>query len=607
MSSTVHIQNNWVGGAGVLGPVTSWGTSFYAYDSVTYNIEKQVCPFADSIDYSAWTRHTVDTSSDIICHSIWPADFDNDGDIDLAGWQGGGNLLVFYRNDGNGTFTKMNSYPVMGASDWGFLSGADLNKDSLVDVVLPSGVASMNPPTGVVWYRNNGNFNFTRIVIDSSAFMCPYFCVETGDINKDGNIDVLASEALSTKIDIYLNNGTGSFSKTGSISDRAWRLRLDDLNGDGANDLIVVPYMSSSGIEVYLNNGSGSFSLATTLSGTPAADGMWSRDFDNDGIVDILGTNSDASNDKIYWFKNNGTGASYTRNTVYSAGGDNYFGDGAYAEDMDMDGLPDVVSGFHELGFLRQVNSTTFTPYTIDNYNPISSETHWLMPIKMKSGCIGGGLDIVVCRVGAFLWYENNMVKSYSTGWLESSILQLNGITKSPLWFGWETCLPETSLIAFYWRGDSVPGNITSQTWQGPIYAVNEIDSIQLPLNPCISLFQYKAQFLRASSTVDAPVLYKVWMSDTSCIAGVEESAKIGQQLKLQAIDGNILLTVNAPIEKATLSLYNIAGTLVQTVYSGKLAVKDYTFTPQLSAKGVYLAVLKWTGGTKTAKIVKYK
>lgn len=608
LTATVHIQDNWVGGAGVQGPVTDWGTSFYACDSVTYNIEDQVCPFADSVDYNAWTCYTVDTSSGIICHSVWPADFDNDGDIDLAGWQGGNNLLVFYRNDGGGTFTEMNSYPVMGMSEWGFLSGADLNHDSLIDVVVPSGVVNSGmPPTGLVWYRNNGGFNFTRIVIDSSTSICPFICVETGDVNNDGNIDILGGEGWSTQIDIFLNNGTGTFSKAGAISSGAWRLRLDDLNGNGIKDLIVVPRTSSAGIEVYLNNGSGSFTFTTTLSSTPAPDGMWSRDFDNDGDVDILGTNSDASNDRIYWFENNGTGASYISHTVYSAGGDNYFGDGAYAEDMDMDGLPDVVSGFHRLGFLRQVNPTTFTPYIIDDYNPISSATHWLMPIKEKSGCIGGGLDIVVCRIGAFLWYENNMVQSYSTGWLESSILQLNGQTKSPLWFGWETCLPESSLILFYWRGDSVLGNLTSQPWQGPIYAVNEIDSLELPLNPCISLFQYKAQFLRTTSVIDAPVLYKVWMSDTTCTAGIEENTPQRPQLALKTLNDNILLSVNAPIEKATLSLYNIAGNLIQTIYSGRLDAKTYTFTPQLSAKGVYLAVLKWDGGTKTAKIIKYR
>ncbi|MDD2890433.1 MAG: VCBS repeat-containing protein, partial [bacterium] len=127
--SVIHTQTDWVGGSGIQGPVSNWSTSFNSYDSVTYNVQGQVCPIASQVNYTSWTRHVIDSTYNIGCHSIWPADFDNDGDVDLAGWQGIGNLLVFYRNNGDGTFTKMSTYPVLGASDWGFLSGNDMDND----------------------------------------------------------------------------------------------------------------------------------------------------------------------------------------------------------------------------------------------------------------------------------------------------------------------------------------------------------------------------------------------------------------------------------------------------------------------------------------------
>jgi hypothetical protein len=138
----VHTQNDWVGGSSVLGPVTNWGTSFYyVSDSLTYTTQGEVHPLKGQINYSNWTSHIVESNANIGCHSIWPADFDGDGDIDLAGWIGKANQLAFYRND-NGVFTKMNTYATVAASDWGFLSGADFNGDGRQDVVVPAGFSN---------------------------------------------------------------------------------------------------------------------------------------------------------------------------------------------------------------------------------------------------------------------------------------------------------------------------------------------------------------------------------------------------------------------------------------------------------------------------------
>ncbi|MDD5528502.1 MAG: T9SS type A sorting domain-containing protein [bacterium] len=607
--SAIHIQTDWVGGDSIQGPVANWGTSFYSYDSVTYNIQGQVCPVASQVDYASWTRHVIDSTNKIGCHSIWPADFDNDGDIDLAGWQGAGNLLVFYRNNGDGTFTKMTTYPVLGASDWGFLSGNDMDNDGLLDVVVPGGTDDGgNNPTGLVWYKNNGSFNFTRTIIDSSGTINPYFCVETGDIDKDGDMDILAGCVMNMTTHIYTNNGSGVFSRTGTVSDKAWRLRLDDMDKDGDNDLLMVPFSAGSEISVWFNNGVGQFSKVTTLSGTDDADGVWSRDFDNDGDEDILGTRSNSSRDDFYWFENLGTGTTYTRHNVYSAAQDNSFGDGACAEDIDLDGKTDIISGYGEIGFFRQVNPDSFTTYKIDNYKPMGLATHWVIPAKLKPGCIGGGWDILVCRELAFLWYENKMIEAFSTGWLQSSILELDTANRSVQSFGWKACLPETSTIAFYWRGDSILSDLIAKPWEGPFYARNAEDSFDISVTPCHRYFQYKANFLKTTSTVDAPVLKEVWLRDTVCLAGgVEEKTITKNPIELRTTGNNVLLSSPVQIEKASLSIYNITGELVQTIYQGRVEAKNYTFTPQLKTKGIYLVVLKWNEGTKTAKLVKYR
>ncbi|MDD5529631.1 MAG: T9SS type A sorting domain-containing protein [bacterium] len=603
----VHTQNDWVGGSSVLGPVTNWGTSFYyVSDSLTYTTQGEIHPLKGQINYSNWVSHTIETNANIGCHSIWPADFDGDGDIDLAGWIGKANQLAFYRND-NGVFTKMNTYATVAASDWGFLSGADFNGDGRQDVVVPAGFSNtFTHQKGVKWYRNDGNFNFTPISIEPSSGTTSYARIDCqcDDIDNDGDVDLIVGTVYpwlgqpGEFLRIYKNNGSGTFSLFDSVAGNYWRSKLVDLNGDGYKDLMVGDPMTPRGIVIYFNNGTGKFNQVTSLvNGVDSIDGLGSRDFDNDGDQDIT-----ACSNRAYWFENNGTGTTYTRHTIY-AGSAAEFADGACSEDMDLDGKYDLVAGFTKLAWFRQIGPDNFTAYVLDDYSSISSSTHWVVPIKIKSGCIGGGWDIVVCRQGAFMWYANNMVSGFATGWLESSVLETASQQRSFMFFGWEACLPQPNTIAFYWRGDNVASNITSKAWEGPFYAAQEIDSIALPTSPCYRFFQYKAQLLKAT-VVDAPVLYKVWLSDTNCLGGGIAENPITLQTELKTIGNKVLLSVNKPIEKATLSVFNIAGELVQTIYNGKLEAKTYKFSPNLPTKGIYLVVLKSNTCTKTVKLI---
>ena len=56
-------QTNWMGGGGVQGPVTNWGTQYYTdNDSVTVANEGQVSLIATICDYStsSWVEHMID-------------------------------------------------------------------------------------------------------------------------------------------------------------------------------------------------------------------------------------------------------------------------------------------------------------------------------------------------------------------------------------------------------------------------------------------------------------------------------------------------------------------------------------------------------------------
>jgi hypothetical protein len=83
---------------------------------------------------------------------------------------------------------------------------ADLNGDGAIDVLS----ASENDDT-IAWYRNNGTGDFEsgKFVLTNTADGAR--SVFAADLNGDGAIDVLSASDLDDTIAWYRNNGTGGF------------------------------------------------------------------------------------------------------------------------------------------------------------------------------------------------------------------------------------------------------------------------------------------------------------------------------------------------------------------------------------------------------------
>ncbi|TPG65615.1 FG-GAP-like repeat-containing protein [Hymenobacter nivis] len=117
----------------------------------------------------------------------------------------------------------------------------------------------------------------------------------TGDVNGDGNLDILTANGGNGDVSIRLNNGDGtyndgfnSFFPSGNLA----RLALGDVDGDGDLDVLVTTYLrfsvSTSNILEYLNDGKGNFTAKDYIQLGASTSRLVLGDVDGDGDLDLL-------------------------------------------------------------------------------------------------------------------------------------------------------------------------------------------------------------------------------------------------------------------------------------------------------------------------------
>jgi hypothetical protein len=280
----------------------------------------------------------VATNATVAPEDLHAADLDADGAIDLLSASSGDDRVAWYVNtDGQGTFGPQQ---VIDAAALGAIAVAagDLNRDGDIDVIAAS--ASDNT---LAWHPNQGgSFDpMQKQVISSSESGAA--AVEVTDIDRDGTLDVLVGS--DTAVNWYRNDPPGTFgAATGVFSGLSTTAAVvaADIDGDGDDDVVS----ASSGDDTvawYENDAAvmGRFSGSRNVI-TTAADGasdVFAADLDRDGDIDVL--TASANDDTVAWYENDGAGA-FGAARILS---DGVAGASAVrAVDLDRDGDYDVVA-----------------------------------------------------------------------------------------------------------------------------------------------------------------------------------------------------------------------------------------------------------------------
>ena len=550
-------QSDWHSGAGLSDTTDEWGERYFSGGGINDAVVPLML-LADptSYDYTNWTSHTIDNSTEIGTFNwcVRPAEINGDGYIDIVA-----NIsddtettgrVVWYEGPASGwTYTRhdIHTYTPVDACAGSY--PADIDNDGDIDVVAGDNL-------GLYWFENDGTgggWTQHNIYTTTSAeYHAWYYDVE--DADGDGWKDVLVTEiegdaffGYSAYTTLYWNSSAGPdyFDGTyilidnfGTGEGQFWRALFFD--PDPTDGLLDIAYEKVSvdffgfdedSLIVKVQNPARTFTpvyshrldCAPDIVGNPTAghDGLWNNDFDGDGDEDLVVGAFEAGNG-FFFLVQSDPGDVFSYHFLFNDPSIAYM-DGAIMFDMDGDGMQDVVGVFDSLAYWRRTGTgyTDFALYHIDN---IANWSHWVYPYNMDRGICSGDADIdaIITEDDNIIIYENQMFSYVTTGSLYSAILgiPLPSDTCVVCSLYWEGCqIPEYTISIAARVGESV-SDCQSASWgtvsNNPYHETGYdhgwyAGAIHTPVDTI--WVQYYINFNRSGGTVDlSPLIDSVWV-----------------------------------------------------------------------------------------------
>ncbi|MEO0787343.1 MAG: CRTAC1 family protein [Bacteroidota bacterium] len=358
-------------------------------------------------------------------------DFNRDGLDDLTFTTDAGVQVLFFRNNGNGTFTQLSL--INNTLETKDATWVDYDNDGDRDLF----VTAFEGPDRL--YQNQGNMNMVDVTSTALPGMGSLKSMGAvwGDYDRDGWLDLYICHyyfsGSNLENDLYRNQGNGTFVKVTSSTpaNNGIKLTFDaafvDLDEDGWQDLYVVNDKYSTANGLYMNT-NGSFQAAPSQGADVAIDAMnaGGADFDDDGDFDLYVSNCVLGNELL---NNDGSAfffnqAPQTATEVFrGCWGSNFFD---YDLDTDQDLYVSVQSSPTGIGNPNAmlVNLSEIGTYVFQEPFQFSGGLAGEDHASSYGNAIGdlnndGLLDIAVVNVGGedfFVW-ENQ--ETTSNNWLK--------------------------------------------------------------------------------------------------------------------------------------------------------------------------------------------
>lgn len=281
-------------------------------------------------------------------------DIDGDGDDDLIESNLNTGEMAVRRSNGNGTFTSSQTLD-LGGEATNSLKLSDINRDGHLDILVGT------QDSYVSMYLNTGNGTFASRITTDFGEVSTSFNFDTGDLNGDGNMDLVVSNDINANTYVKLGNGNGTFGSATQIAD-ILNPKLGDVNNDGILD-IVGSGNAGTVIRTQLGIGNGTFQTYTDKT----ANGSYYinlQDVNGDGNLDVIGGDSALNPGFIELSLGNGNGTYTFAKTLALVG---QYGVSANGADFNNDGFLDLFSGSNGTSYNVYLQNTMTTSATATN------------------------------------------------------------------------------------------------------------------------------------------------------------------------------------------------------------------------------------------------
>ncbi|MEK6703587.1 MAG: VCBS repeat-containing protein [Planctomycetota bacterium] len=266
-------------------------------------------------DFAAAIEHHSDSATLTNVTGLTTVDFDLDGDLDIIAAsraQASDSSLTLWRNDGGPALVYATRITVTNALCH-LVRAADLNADGRMDIVASDAgfaqvivVLATGPGTFAAPIRLTSGSRATGIAV--------------GDLDADGDSDIALPGFANNLVEVFLNNGNATFAarRTFACGQQPVAVAIADFTGDGLADLAVAnSFISAAGtgtVTLLRATGGGMFVLHSTISvlghaetsSNSAPHDIWLKDINADGDADLLVSSKDSNSLRIY--TNNGVG-----------------------------------------------------------------------------------------------------------------------------------------------------------------------------------------------------------------------------------------------------------------------------------------------------------
>lgn len=332
------------------------------------------------------------TLSGLTWSSLISKDIDNDGDIDIV--SSAGKIFI---NNGSAVFTQLPGTFFTATGSISNFEIADFNGDNKQDILWLNG-ATNSASNNQLWINNGttGNANFVLSSEFDNLGIFANFGSATGDIDSDGDVDLIISGQGGWAGKVYKNNGAGVFTVSQNFTTYTGNGNLVDWDKDGDLDFVAFDLYNNWGLRLWKNDGAGTFGTVSPSSLLPAIN-FFVRDatlvdLNGDTWLDVV-VHSGSANIGSRYYLNSGCQFTLASQVLSNAA------NGIAISDFNNDSKPDFFNAARDGQSCININDLNVQSYVAITAPVVSTQVNYF---------VGQSASPLVATGNNILWYTGS-------------------------------------------------------------------------------------------------------------------------------------------------------------------------------------------------------